>query len=97
MELKIQSETKQPLLHRVQVVALVHFTGATPKPADVATAIAKVVKSDVALINVLKIEGKFGETTALATAHVYDTAEHMKAIMPKVKEKKAATPESGAK
>ena len=63
------------------------YQGATPKREEVAKELGTKVKADANLVDIRKIDNKFGETSAIVTAHVYESAEKMTKIMPKEKKK----------
>jgi len=85
MQIKIISETYNPLLKRKEVTFEINHTqtGGTPPRFEVRKAIAQVVKADLDRIYIRKIETKTGTMTAIGTANIYDTVEQAKLVEPK--------------
>lgn len=84
MEIKILSETENPLLKRKEVVFQVEHsqTGGTPPRAEVKAAIARALKKDFDLVFIKRMETKTGTRTAIGTANVYNSVGHAKLIEP---------------
>ena len=84
MEVKILSENENPLLKRREVVFQVEHnqTGSTPPRLEVRNAIAKILKTDVSLVFIKKLETKTGTRKSVGLANVYDSLEHAKLIEP---------------
>ncbi|MEM2937453.1 MAG: 30S ribosomal protein S24e [Candidatus Bathyarchaeia archaeon] len=84
MEVKILSETENPLLNRKEIAFKVEHdqTGSTPPRTEVKEAIAKALKTDSNLVFIKKIETKTGTRKAVGIANVYDSVEHAKLIEP---------------
>jgi len=84
MEVKILSENENPLLKRKEVVFQVEHnqTGSTPPRLEVRNAIAKILKTDVSLVFIKKLEAKTGTRKSVGLANVYDSLEHAKLIEP---------------
>jgi small subunit ribosomal protein S24e len=84
MEIKILSETENPLLKRKEVVFQVEHnqTGSTPTRTEVKEAIAKALKKDASLVFIKKMETKTGTRKAIGIANIYDSVEHAKLVEP---------------
>jgi len=85
MEIKILSETENPLLKRKEVVFQVEHsqTGSTPPRSEIRNTIVRMLKKDVNLVFIKKIETKTGTHTAIGKANIYDSTEQAKLIEPK--------------
>ena len=97
MLLKIDKETENNLLHRKEITATVTFDKATPSNADVIKELAAKLSSTPEAIVMKKIEGGFGNHTAIVHAHVYISAEQKAKVVPKKKAKVAAEGAPAAK
>ena len=75
MDVKIISEKENMLLKRREVRFQVEHnqTGSTPTRLEVRKAIASVLKKDVDLVFVKRLETKTGTHTAVGLANVYDS------------------------
>jgi small subunit ribosomal protein S24e len=95
MEVKILSENENPLLKRKEVVFQVEHnqTGSTPPRLEVRNAIAKILKTDVSLVFIKKLETKTGTRKSVGLANVYDSLEHAKLIEPEYIVKRNMPPE----
>jgi small subunit ribosomal protein S24e len=95
MEVKILSESVNPLLKRREVVFQVDHnqTGSTPSRLEVRNAVAKLLKTDANLIFIKKLETKTGTRKAIGLANVYDSVEHAKLIEPEYIVKRNIPPE----
>jgi small subunit ribosomal protein S24e len=84
MEVKIISEKENPLLKRRELYFQVEHsqTGNTPPRLEVRKAVATVLKKDVDLVFVKKLETKTGTHTAYGVANVYDSVEQARLIEP---------------
>ncbi len=84
MEIKILSETENPLLKRKEAVFQVEHnqTGSTPPRTEVKEALAKALKKDTNLVFIKKMETKTGTRIAVGIANIYDSMEHAKLIEP---------------
>jgi len=84
MEVKIVSEKENPLLKRRELYFQVEHsqTGNTPPRLEVRKAVATVLKKDVDLVFIKKVETKTGTHTAFGVANVYDSVEQAKLIEP---------------
>ena len=106
MEVKIISEKENPLLKRRELDFQVEHsqTGNTPPRLEIRKAVATVLKKDVGLVFVKKLETKTGTHTAFGVANVYDSVEQARLIEPEYivqrnvpPEKPKETPEEEAK
>jgi len=95
MEVKILSESVNPLLKRREVVFQVNHnqTGSTPPRLEVKNAVAKLLKTDVNLVCIKKLETKTGTRKAIGLANVYESIEHAKLIEPEYIVKRNIPPE----
>ncbi len=84
MEIKILSINENPLLKRKEVTFQVEHdqTGSTPPRLEVKNALAKILKKDLNLVFIRKIETKTGTRKALGIANIYDSHENAKLIEP---------------
>ncbi|MEM2522349.1 MAG: 30S ribosomal protein S24e [Candidatus Bathyarchaeia archaeon] len=84
MEIKILSETENPLLKRKEVIFQVDHsqTGSTPSRTEVRAAVARALKKDLDVVFIKKIETKTGTRTAVGMANVYDSVDYAKLIEP---------------
>ncbi len=84
MEIKVLSETENPLLKRIEVVFQVEHdqTGSTPTRREIREALARKLKRDPALVFVKKVETKTGTHIAVGTANIYNSIEQAKFIEP---------------
>jgi small subunit ribosomal protein S24e len=95
MEVKILSENENPLLKRREVIFQVKHdqTGSTPSRLEVKNAIAKILKTNVNLVFIKKLETKTGTRKSVGLANVYDSLEHAKLIEPEYIVKRNMPPE----
>ena len=89
MNLKIISQTEEPLLSRTNIKALISFEAQTPSTEDVKKQLASATKKDAKLVVVKKISTHYGNKEADVNAYIYTSEEEMKKVEPKPKEKKA--------
>ena len=75
MNIEIIEKTEQPLLDRQLVKAALTFEGATPSRKDTIAALAKELKAKDDLVVVTTIRTIYGRTRALATVHLYKSAD----------------------
>jgi small subunit ribosomal protein S24e len=85
MKVKIISKEYNPLLKRKEVAFKVEHaeTGGTPHRFEVRKQLATLLKSDLELVYVKKMETKTGTMTAFGEANAYDSAEQVKLVEPK--------------
>jgi ribosomal protein S24E len=95
MEIKILSITENPLLKRKEVTFQVEHdqTGSTPPRLEVKNALAKILKKDLNLVFIRKIETKTGTRKALGIANIYDSYENAKLMEPEYIVKRNTQPE----
>ncbi len=74
MSLKIQSEKKNAIFKRTEVVATVH-QDITPSKIEAAQVIATHFKASPEEVQVNAIEGAFGTHTFTILAHVYESVK----------------------
>ena len=84
MEIKVISDTYNPLLKRREIVFEVNHTqtGGTPPRFEVRKSLAQAVKADLDRVYIRKFETKTGTMIAVGEANVYDTVEQAKLIEP---------------
>jgi len=85
MQIKIISETYNPLLKRKEVTFEINHTqtGGTPPRFEVRKTLAQIVEADLSRVYVRKIETKTGTMIAIGTANIYDTVEQAKLVESK--------------
>jgi ribosomal protein S24E len=85
MNVKITSKEYNPLLKRREVTFKVEHkeTGGTPHRFEVRKKLATLLKKDIELVYVKKIETKTGTMTAIGKANAYDSVEQAKMVEPK--------------
>lgn len=93
MEIKIEQNKENKLLHRKELTGEITFTGATPSNAQVKEEIAKKTGATADLIVMKHIYGAFGRGVASFEAYAYANKEAMDKIEPK---KKVKAPAPGA-
>ena len=84
MKVKITSKKRNPLLKRREVVFRADHkdVGSTPPRLDVRKELASMLKSDLELVYVKKMETKTGTMVATGEANAYDSAEHARLVEP---------------
>jgi len=84
MNVKITSEEYNPLLKRKEVAFEVEHkeTGGTPSRLEVRKRLAALLKADLELVYVKKMETKTGTMIAVGEANAYDSIEQAKLIEP---------------
>ena len=92
MNLKIISQTEEPLLSRTNIKASISFEAQTPSTEDVKKQLASAAKKDEKLVVIKKIATHYGSREADVDAYIYTSEEEMKKIEPKPKEKKEKAP-----
>jgi len=95
MEVRVLSESKNPLLKRREVYFEVKHeqTGSTPQRLEVRKAVAAVLKTDIAFVFIKKLETKTGTHIAVGVANAYDSVEQAKLIEPEYVIKRNTPPE----
>lgn len=85
MEVKIVSERENLLLKRKEVHFQVEHTqtGSTPPRQEVKKAVAEMLKKDLNLVFIKKLETKTGTNMAVGVANVYDSVDQAGHIEPK--------------
>jgi len=85
MKVKIISKEYHPLLKRKEVTFKVEHaeTGGTPHRFEVRKQLATLLKTDLELVYVKKMETKTGTMTAVGEANAYDSIEQAKLVEPK--------------
>ena len=94
MEFKDVVQKDNKLLGRKEVTATMNFDKATPKYDEVKAGLASKFKVESANIAVQHVYTKFGATSAVVHARVYDSAEQLVKIEPKPKVKVAKAGEA---
>ena len=84
MQIKIISETYNPLLKRKEITFEMNHTqtGGTPSRFEVRKALAQIAKVDLDRVYIRKFETKTGTMTAVGTANIYDAVEQAKLVEP---------------
>jgi len=84
MKVKIISEEYNPLLKRKEVTFKIEHaeTGGTPPRLEVRKELATLLKTDLELVYVKKMETKTGTMTAVGEANAYDSIEQAKLVEP---------------
>jgi small subunit ribosomal protein S24e len=85
MKVKVISEEYNPLLKRKEVTFKVEHaeTGGTPPRLEVRKELATLLKTDLELVYIKKIETKTGTMTVVGEANAYDSLEQAKLVEPK--------------
>jgi ribosomal protein S24E len=85
MKVNIVSEEYNLLLKRREVAFRVEHSeiGGTPNRLEIRSKLAAVMKKDLALIFVKKMETKRGTMTVVGRANAYDSIEQAKLVEPK--------------
>lgn len=85
MEIRILAENDNVLLKRKEIIFQVEHsqTGSTPPRIEVRNALAKILRKDVNLIFIKKLETKTGTHVAVGWANVYESMEQARLIEPK--------------
>jgi small subunit ribosomal protein S24e len=85
MNVRITSEEYNPLLKRREVAFEVEHkeTGGTPSRFEVRKSLATLLKADLELVYVKKMETKTGTMIAVGEANAYDSIEQAKFVEPK--------------
>ena len=85
MKVKIISKEYHPLLKRKEVTFKVEHTetGGTPSRFEVRKQLATLLKTDLELVYVKKMETKRGTMTAVGEANAYDSVEQVKLVESK--------------
>jgi small subunit ribosomal protein S24e len=95
MEVKVVSETKNPLLRRSEVqFELEHSqAGSTPPRLEVRKVVATALKADANLVFLKRFATKTGTHFVSGIAHVYDSVEQAKLVEPEYIVKRNIPPE----
>ncbi|MBI4142162.1 30S ribosomal protein S24e [Candidatus Woesearchaeota archaeon] len=88
MDIKVTTKTENPLLKRTEMTGTLSFTGATPAYPAIKQELAKTLKVGEELIAIKQVLTSFGKQEATFTVYTYETAEQLKNIEPKIKQKK---------
>jgi small subunit ribosomal protein S24e len=85
MNVRITSEEYNPLLKRKEVAFEIEHkeTGGTPSRFEVRKSLATLLKTDLELVYVKKMETKTGTMIAVGEANAYDSIEQAKFVEPK--------------
>jgi len=85
MNVRITSEEYNPLLKRKEVAFEVEHkeTGGTPSRLEVRKRLATLLKTDLELVYVKRMETKTGTMIAVGEANAYDSIEQAKLVEPK--------------
>ena len=84
MKIKVTSEKHNPLLKRREVVFEVDHkqAGSTPPRLQVRKELASLLKSDLGLVYVKRLETRTGTMVAVGEANAYDSVEDAKLVEP---------------
>ncbi len=84
MQIKVTSEKRNPLLKRREVVFEVDHkqAGSTPPRLQVRRELASLLKSDLELVYVKRLETRTGTMVAVGEANAYDSVEDAKLVEP---------------
>jgi ribosomal protein S24E len=96
MNVNILTTTENKLLERKEVQAEVSFDAATPKRAELKTAVSHKIGANPELVVIRSVKSLFGRKTVKITAHAYSNKETLMGIEPihiKVREGLMAKPE----
>lgn len=96
MNVNLISTTENKLLERKEIEAEVIFDGATPKRADLKSAICQKVAANPELVILRKVSSSFGRKAVKVVAHAYSAKEKLMATEPiyiKVREGLMTKPE----
>ncbi len=96
MEITISAKNNNGLLGRAELNGTISFTGATPAYPQIKQALATQLKVKEDVVALKQVLTEFGATRAKFFAHVYETAEQLQKIEPKVKAKKDKKAEAPA-
>lgn len=85
MKGKVVSEEYNPLLKRKEVMFEIEHeqTAGTPPRFEVRKALAKLLKTDLDVVYVKRVETKTGTMTAVGIANVYESVEQAKLVEPR--------------
>lgn len=96
MNVNIISTTENKLLDRKEIAAEVGFIGATPKRAELKSAICEKIGANPELVVLRKVESAFGRRAVRVVAHSYSAKGPLMSVEPvyvKVREGLMAKPE----
>lgn len=96
MNVNILATTENKLLERKEIDAEVSFDSATPKRADLKTAISQKIGANPELVVIRSVSNSFGRKAVRVLAHAYSKKESLMEIEPvhiKVREGLMAKPE----
>lgn len=84
MKIKVTSDKSNPLLKRREVIFEVDHrqAGSTPPRLQVRKELASLLKSDVELVYVKRLETRTGTMVAVGEANAYDSVEDAKLVEP---------------
>lgn len=84
LKIKVTSRRRNPLLKRREVVFEVDHrqAGSTPPRLQVRKELASLLKSDLELVYVKRLETRTGTMVALGEANAYDSVEDAKLVEP---------------
>ena len=95
MKVKILSKENNSLLKRMEITFQVEHEeiGGTPQRFEVKKTLAKILKKDIQLVYLKRMETKTGTMTAFGNANIYDSNEQAKLVEPKPILKRNILPE----
>lgn len=84
MKIKVTSKKRNPLLKRREVIFEVNHrqAGSTPPRLQVRKELASLMKSDLELVYVKRLETRTGTMVAIGEANAYDSVEDAKLVEP---------------
>ena len=80
MELKIASQTEEPLLNRKQLEVRLIFKQQTPKKEEVKSEIAKLTKAKEETISISKMRQYYGKKELKITVNIYNSEKELHKI-----------------
>ncbi len=85
MKLKILSKEKNPLMKREEVIFSVEHaqTGGTPTRVEVRKQLSTLLKRDLELVYIKKLETKTGTMVAIGEANAYNSIQQARFVEPK--------------
>jgi ribosomal protein S24E len=95
MKLKVLSKEQNPLMKRNEITFSVEHaqTGGTPTRVEVRKQLATLLKADLELVYIKKLETKTGTMVAIGEANAYNSIEQAKLVEPKYIIARNVTPE----
>lgn len=83
MDVKVESQKENKLLGRKEISAVMHFTGPTPKRADITNAVCSKLGLTLDSVAVRDVMPMFGARKLKLLIHAYQNAETLKKTEPR--------------